>query len=445
MADKIYGLYPYQWQPPINGRPGYHYRPAGVIGGFDWRPLPSQGTSGQSSGYGFLAFAPGTAPNDLITLGIGDCREIVATPTMRNELRAKLGLSRDPAGAKLVDLVADICGPLSVPDGSTGVKTFMPTRINDYDLHLAGHSKVHSQRINAAELLSNNPIGHANKIRDVLRRRYDATFAEFGLEVTRKMLGEQLIRLGYHKDDVANGAPGKASEWKRLLSPSLANRQGMKPAKPATTNSETWPNVAADVELAAQDHSWESMTGSPISGTPKMSVVAGNKIQPASKGAYTGILCLSAVSSIDHTVSGTIVTLALSTCAALVWCRAQTGLIKGYAAGRQASIFGGDGGRVLSKWFNGVQTLLAQDAGYAGTGPVITVTADGSTITGTCTGEADQVESDSAVSEGVRGVAWLVAGTSQANAQMGAWSISDVATAAGGAGVSAQMLLEGWL
>jgi hypothetical protein len=204
----------------------------------------------------------------------------------------------------------------------------------------------------------------------------------------------------------------------------------MRPARPATTHNETWPNIAADVSATAQDQTWEAMAGqNPISGNPLMTCVAGNKIQPASKGAYTGVMCLTAVSSVDHTVSGTIVTLVLSNSDALVWCRARTPHVTGYAAGRQGGVVGGDGGRVLTKWITGTQTVLAQDAGYAGTGPVITVTAEGSTITGTCTGETNHVESDSAVSDGVRGIAWLVAATSQANAQMGAWSISDVVQA----------------
>lgn len=218
-----------------------HTPPDGSSSVLDLRPLSEQAKLGQSAGWGFFAW-PGNRPGDAIDLGSGDCREIQPTTAQRDELRIKLGLSANPEGTTLVDCLADVLGDKSDPTGATGPKPILPSE-GSYEIHLPGHSRVWALLYDGAEILSANPRGRANKVREVIRSDMRAAIDAGGPELAAKVLGHVLRRHGYSDAEVNSGAPGRRAEWARLFR--LADLQraggnGFRPKRPRTSYSESW-------------------------------------------------------------------------------------------------------------------------------------------------------------------------------------------------------------
>lgn len=298
-----YALCPFDWIPPSENRPGYHARPSGVVGHVDLRSNTQAAVQGPSGGFAFCAFST-TPPAHAVILGTGDCREIQADATLRNKLKTTLSLPGNPAGATMVDCVADAMNSMGDPAGVSGPKPIMPDKNGSLVMHMGGHSPIWSARLDIAELLSANPRGHANRIRDVIRADLDAAEAYGRAPLLRKALGAVLMKCGYTREELKSGASGKAAEWQRLLSASVKAKHGgnARPDKPDTSFSEAFPNDTAGLAGSSQDQSWTTPTYA-------LAVVSG-----AARGTLAGNncwgICGSAVSSADHitycdTTSGT--------------------------------------------------------------------------------------------------------------------------------------------
>jgi len=299
MANNVYGLYPWQWNAPGANNPiGYHSAPAGASCVLDFRPLGEQAKAMQSGGYGFFAWPVGgiAPPNDLISLGTGDVRSIVASNAAKTELKTKLGLGSNPVwtGATLADCLGDILGPFAVPDGSTGPKPNMPQTDGLLIIELSGHSPVWSMAVNNAELFSAIPGKRHSKIRDVIRSGIDQALAIGGADLAGKVLDAELEKYGWSKADreaAQKGGVGRKAEYERLLSTNAKVNGKVKPVKHETTQSESWPTTGAIT--SGQNLTWEVADGA--------FNVSSAGVLRETMNTYRGLArCTSAVSSADH-------------------------------------------------------------------------------------------------------------------------------------------------
>ena len=235
-----YGLYPWTW----DSEQQEHRPPDGAVCCLDLRPLPEQAKQEQSGGWGFFAWnGGGDPPSDVISLGDGDCRSLQPTTSQRDELRLRLGLSANPQGATLVDVIGDVLGSLADPTGQARPKPLMPIAGIGYEIHLANHSRVWQLDYDPRETLAANPKGRANKVRDVIRATIAEARRNGGPELAAKVLGHVLQCHGYTRQEVEEGASGKRAEWARLIRPAdLAAMGGaaFKPKRPRTSYSESW-------------------------------------------------------------------------------------------------------------------------------------------------------------------------------------------------------------
>lgn len=254
-----YGLYPWTW----DSEQQEHRPPDGAVCCLDLRPLPEQAKQEQSGGWGFFAWnGGGDPPSDVISLGDGDCRSLQPTTSQRDELRLRLGLSANPQGATLVDVIGDVLGSLADPTGQARPKPLMPIAGIGYEIHLANHSRVWQLDYDPRETLAANPKGRANKVRDVIRATIAEARRNGGPELAAKVLGHVLQRHGYTRQEVEEGASGKRAEWARLIRPAdLAAMGGatFRPKRPATSYSESFNT--ADSDTLGPDLTWSEVIG----------------------------------------------------------------------------------------------------------------------------------------------------------------------------------------
>lgn len=414
-----YALCQFDWIPSSGNQPGYHAPPSGSSCVLDLRSNTQSAVQGQSSGYGFFAFT-GSVPASAVSLGSGDCREIQADAALRNKLKSTLSLSGNPAGATMIDCVADALNTMGDPTGVSGPKPIMPDANGLLEIHLSGHSRVWSGSLDVAELLSANPRGHANRIRDVIRADLDAAEAIGGAPLLRKALGAVLLKCGYTRGELKSGAPGKAAEWQRLLSTNVKAKHGgnAKPGKPDTSFNETWPNAAADIEATAQALSWTTLNTDGFSDTIK---VASGTARASSAFSNKLGICSSAVSSADHYTEAMITGTAGAGSSFLTARNAA-------AAGTFYS-FGWYYGqtRKIQKVVAGTITLLSNTLESVTPSSVLCrCNVAGSTITGSYTGATDATATDTAITGNLRGGIWIyIDAAVETYAQIGAWKIDD--------------------
>lgn len=286
-VEHHYGLYPWAWDAAMNT----HRPPAGARAVLDLRSLPQQATFGQSEGWGFFDWMDGIPrPSDAIALGDGDCREIQPTTTSRQELQTRLGLSEQPSGATLVEVLRDIFGPKSDPTGENGPKPYMPTSEGLLEIHLAGHSHVSVELYDAAEVMSIVPKGRANKQRQVWRDTMKQAL-DVSVEHAEKVLGAILWLHGVTMAEIDAGAPGKKSQWQRFLHARDVQRAGGKfrPRRPRTSYSESFNK--SDSDTLGPDLTWTEVQGD-------LDVVS-NKCSTSTVG-FAEARADSDVSSADH-------------------------------------------------------------------------------------------------------------------------------------------------
>lgn len=417
-----YALYPFPW----NAVARCHEPPAGSACVLDFRPLTEQAKASQSSGFGLFAWSSG-APGDAVSLGTGYAPELVIDTAARNELRIKLGLSANPSGATLADAIADVLGSLADPTGASGPKPVMPTSDGTLEIHLDGHSRIWSAPLDIAELLSANPKGHANKIRDVIRADLDTAEAIGGVSLLQKALGAKLLGLGFTRDEVKQGASGKKSQWDRLLSAAVKAKHGAnaKPAEPQTSFSESWP-TSGDIRSGGQNQSWACLD------TANWDVYANSvggtvRCQAGGPGYWYNGRCTSAVSSADHWVNAVLVV--QTAYSAGPACRMASGAATCYTF--QARQF--TGVRRLAKFVADTETILSSAAySFPFSGETWRVRANGSTISGLVGGSTLESVTDTSVTGNLYGGFLLSeSGTPAGALSVGAWSIDDGLSAGG--------------
>jgi len=407
MPTFTYGLYPFAW----NAAARSHEPPSGASCVLDLRPLSEQARSSQSSGYGLFAWTS-SPPGDLVSLGTGYAPELAIDNSARNELRIKLGLSAAPTGATLADAMADVLGSLADPTGASMAKPIMPTSGGVLELHLEGHSRIWSQQIDAAELLSANPRGKHNRIRDVIRADLDVAESIGGAPLLQKALGAKLLSLGFSRDEVRQGASGKKSQWDRLLSAAVKAKHGAsaKPRDPDTIVTESWPTDCADISATPQNNSW-TCPGATIK------VVSG-AAQPTSTSSDKWGVCSTPVSSADHICS---VDCASSTGWAGAVSRAANSGITGYVGSRYGTR------QILYKFVSGAYTNLS-DRTIAGTR--WSIRSNGSTQTIATDGANQYAITDTAITGNLKGGVYLYSYTLGLES-LDSWSLDDELSSGG--------------
>jgi hypothetical protein len=336
---------------------------------------------------------------------------------MRTELRAKLGLAQQPSGATLIDLIYDCLGPLSVPDGSTGVRPLMPTSADDLEIHLSGHSLVKSLKFTPAQLLAANPTGHANKIRDVIRTNLDIADDAGKLP---EALGHWLMRCGYSRAEIKAGAPGKKAEFERLCSTKVRVKYpNLKPKEPKTQVVETWP-TNGDI-TSSQDHSW-ARPSSVAWANPSGTIVASSgtaKEGQSGYGSHKFARCESAVSSEDHWTQGNVtcdIAYLIGTACRMAGTNTETAY--------NGEWWYNDSLR-LKKWVNGTPTQLASTAKTGGLSSVLFKTrGNGSTISVEVAGHDTISVTDPAITGNLKGGICMISPTVSNNC-IGAVTIDD--------------------
>ncbi len=286
-----YGLAQWRW----NDAEQSHEPPPGAFAVIDLRPVSEQAKAGQSEGWGFFSWPDqvydesGTLvanmnamPLDAVPLGYGDCREIQPNTATRDELRTRIGLSAQPAGATLIDCVSDVLGSLADPTGVSGPKPLLPTREGLLEIHLAYHSRVKAEAFNGAALFATTATGRNNRIREVLRSDLETAYASGGAELLAKVLGGWCDRWGV--------SYSQAAKWRNLIrGPMLVRlldegRGKFNPKKPRTSYSDDFN----DGDLTG----WTSVSGTWDN--------AGSTIRYPSSSSFGSIRYDSDVSSGDH-------------------------------------------------------------------------------------------------------------------------------------------------
>lgn len=399
-----YALCPFDWIPPSGNQPGYHAPPGGSKCVLDLRSNTQAGTRGPSAGHGFFAFT-GSVPGSAVPLAIGDCRETVADAAMRNAIKTTLSLSATPAGATLIDCIADAMNSLGDPTGVNGVKPIMPGADGRLELHLGGHRPVWSRQLDVAELLSANPKGHANRIRDVIRADLDIAEAIGGAPLLQKALGAVLLKCGVSREELKAGASGRKSQYDRLMSAAVKAKHGpnAKPAKPETQAVETWPTNGS---IDTQDNTWSRRTVAVWGASSYLVGQSGTMRVSHGNAFYAFGRCETAMSSADH------------------WAQADLTCSNVYGAAvasrvhatDETAYFGEWGwqGRTLKKYVAGALTALATVAVGGGcSGQFAKMRSDGSTQTLAMTGFADQVTTDTSITGSLKGGAAVIVGAGQ--------------------------------
>lgn len=351
-----YGLYPFPWDAVAR----CHAPPAGSECVLDLRPLSEQAKASQSGGYGLFAWASG-APGDLISLGTGYAPELLIDNAARNELRIKLGLASNPSGATLADAMADVLGALADPTGASMAKPIMPTSDGTLELHLSGHSRIWSAKIDAADVMSASSKGRHNRIRDVIRADLDEAERIGGAPMLRKCLGAWLLKLGVSREELKAGAGGRKAQYDRLMSAAVKAKHGAnaRPEKPETQLVELWPSNGAIT--SGQTYTWaETVVSQWVSG----SAVSSNKLGNTSNGTYNhGARCTTPLSSADHWSQGNL--RVSGNYQAQLFSRMAAAAETGYAGG-----FYGNGSinrHFLTKYVSGTATTLSSGSNIAPT------------------------------------------------------------------------------
>lgn len=427
-----YGLYPFGW----NAATGCHEPPAGSACVLDLRPIGEQAKASQSSGYGlfaWLANSPQIAPpSDLVVLCVGYAPEVLIDSAARVELRAKLGLASNPSGATLADAMADVLGALADPTGASMAKPIMPTSDGTLELHLAGHSRIWSAKIDAADVMSASPKGRHNRIRDVIRADLDEAERIGGAPMLRKCLGAWLLKLGVSREELKAGAGGRKAQYDRLMSAAVKAKHGAnaRPEKPETQLVELWPSNGAIT--SGQTYTWaETVVSLWASG----SAVSANRLGNTSNGVTVhGARCTTPVSSADHWAQGNL--RVNGNYQAQLYSRMAAAAETGYAGGFYGN--GSINAHILVKYVTGTGTNLSVGANiaptYLTTAALGKMRSNGSTQSFELAGFATLTATDTAITGNLYGGAGTVDQAQNYTNYVGPVTIDDGIGGGGGAG-----------
>jgi len=194
MANFTYALGP--WVRRQLGDGYYWDAPDGADGRICLGSLPDCATSPigiDNRPIGFFCFSPDVTPSlDYLTLGTGDCRELKPSSVIRASVTDLLGVA--PVGDTIADWLGYWLFSAGDPTGESMWKLGTPTREGEYEIHLAGHSRVWVDRFAGVA------DRRWNRLRDLLRADLRQHDAECKAEAqTLKELAKKLRQAGNTK------------------------------------------------------------------------------------------------------------------------------------------------------------------------------------------------------------------------------------------------------
>jgi len=197
MANFTYALGPWVRRQLGDGGAYYWDAPDGADGRICLGSLPDCATSPtgvDNRPVGFFCFAPDATPSlDYLTLGTGDCRELRPSSVIRASAADLLGVA--PEGDTIADWLGYWLFSAGDPTGESRWKLGTPTREGEYEIHLAGHSRVWVSSFRG-------PADKRwNRLRDLLRSDLDAHDKECKAASKRlKDEAKELRKAGKTKD-----------------------------------------------------------------------------------------------------------------------------------------------------------------------------------------------------------------------------------------------------
>lgn len=236
-------------------------RPTGATATVDLRGEAQSGPTGD--GLMFAAAPTGVGLDRGVLLGDNLAETI--TPSRRRAAADALGLGSLPV-ASVIDTLVEILTSRAQVEGESFVAPLMPTREGEIEIHLAGHSRVWSERV----------VGRGSKrLKKIIRRKkreLGRIEREHGEEVAAKVATLNARRL---RVDFADVLP--------------ARLRNMKPRKPRTSFSDDFNRA-------------DGALGSPWTGvsSPGNITVSSNQ---ALAGGHGSARYDADVSSDDHTVT----------------------------------------------------------------------------------------------------------------------------------------------
>ena len=347
-----YGLGSWRWDPAAFGGLGSYVAPPGSVCVLDFRNWEQQSQPNLTDGCGLFASAS-ALPDDCTPLGSGYAPDLMITPTARQEMQLRLGLSGLPTGDTLAQAIVSCFMDFGDPSGVSFARPIDLNAAGDVELWLEGHSCVHRERYDYRELLADKPKGRANRLRDLARLKLDIADSHGKLG---EALGLTLMRCGYSQAEVAAGAKGRKSEWQQLVSQATRTKHGSKLAakEPRTQLVELWPTNGAIT--SGQTYTWAEVV---VSTWATGSSVSGNKLGNVLNGSLVhGARCMTPVSSADHWTQGNL--RVNGTYQAQLYSRLASAAETGYVGGFYAN--GALNTHFVTKYVAGVGTTLSTGA-----------------------------------------------------------------------------------
>jgi len=125
----------FAWQPPQN-----------AIACLDFRSIPQMSLAGGSpEGFGFFAYLnPVVLPG---SIDLGNNLNGIINNAKKNALKTSLSLLSNITVNSLLEILFELLTIHSDPTGLVRWKPLMPTRANNLEIHLQGHSKIISKKL----------------------------------------------------------------------------------------------------------------------------------------------------------------------------------------------------------------------------------------------------------------------------------------------------------
>ena len=226
--------------------------PSGVVGCIDFAPLAVQGAPAVDRPVGLFVTTAAVLPSEYALLAEGDCRELAATSAMQSAFQSLVGYR--PNGDKLVDLIYDTLTDGSDPNGEDGPLPLVPGVSGWCDLHLGGHSRVLSAKLEWGRSCSRGR-NHWGKIRTLLRKHFERHFSDAKSGKLKDAEHHRRV-LDFWCDKYGLKGP---EDWKELV-PDRLQRDVPGRLKHETTITESWPTNSTTISTG-QDLTWTETNG----------------------------------------------------------------------------------------------------------------------------------------------------------------------------------------
>ena len=213
---------------------------------------------------GFFCFKPDyTPPLDYLVLGTGDCRDIQPSSEIRSDAGSVLGVT--PEGNTIADWLGYWLFSAGDPTGESLWKLGTPTRYGEYEIHLAGHSRVWVDRFAGVA------DRRGNRLRDLLRADLDKHDKEGKAEAkSLKSLAKKLRNASKDKEaDKADARAAKVETHAESVLDAMCRKHKCPPEQLSTEIRRGEAKTEISDDFSGDLSAWTQVSGSwvIVSGT----------------------------------------------------------------------------------------------------------------------------------------------------------------------------------